>query len=290
VIFLTFESGGSLELGVKHRAGVVHVARAAQAAKVDVPRTVDELLKRGRASLPGFERLLEATADDGPHVLQEKELVLGPVVPRPGKVLCVGLNYRRHAAESGAQEPKAPVLFSKFANAIAASGAAVDVSGLTQVDYEAELGLVLGRGGRNIPEGEALDHVFGYFNANDLSERALQFVSGQWLLGKTLDRFLPIGPYLVTADEVGDPQDLPIRGWMNGELRQSSSTADMIFTVAQVLAYASRYMTLEAGDVVITGTPEGVILGRKEKVWMKPGDEYVVEVGSLGRLVNRMVG
>jgi 2-keto-4-pentenoate hydratase/2-oxohepta-3-ene-1,7-dioic acid hydratase in catechol pathway len=287
LIFLVFESDGGLELGVKGPRGIVHVRPAAAAAGVDVPATMTDLLRRGWQAA-AFERLLAALPPDSPHVLEEARLTLGPIVPNPGKILCVGLNYRRHAAESGMQEPKAPVLFSKFGNSLAASGASIDVLGLTQVDYEAELGVVLGKGGKNIPEGEALGHVLGYCNANDLSERALQFVSGQWLLGKTLDRFLPVGPYLVTADEVADPQALPVRGWLNGELRQSSSTSDMIFSVAQIISYASRYMTLEAGDLISTGTPEGVILGRSEKVWMKAGDEYVVEIGHLGRLVNRL--
>ena len=117
----------------------------------------------------------------------------------------------------------------------------------------------------------------------------MQFVSGQWLLGKTLDKFLPLGPYLITADEIADPQALNVKGWLNGELRQDSSTADMIFSVAQIIAYSSRYMTLHPGDLVSTGTPEGVVLGMKEKVWLQPGDTFTVEIGSLGRLTNRMV-
>ena len=135
-----------------------------------------------------------------------------------------------------------------------------------------------------------MNFVFGYCNMNDLSERDLQMRSGQWLLGKTLDKFLPLGPYVVTADEIPDPQNLTIKGWLNGELRQDSNTADMIFSIAEVIAYASQIMTLEPGDVISTGTPEGVIMGMDPKVWLKPGDEYVVEVEGLGKLANRMVG
>jgi 2-keto-4-pentenoate hydratase/2-oxohepta-3-ene-1,7-dioic acid hydratase in catechol pathway len=149
--------------------------------------------------------------------------------------------------------------------------------------------VVIGKTCRHVPVASALDHVFGYCNANDLSERGLQMRSGQWLLGKTLDGFLPVGPVLVTRDEVPDPQALAIRGWLNGELRQHSSTADMIFSVAEVIAYASSFFTLSPGDLIITGTPEGVILGRDPKVWMKHGDEYVVEIEGLGRLANRVV-
>lgn len=216
-------------------------------------------------------------------------LDLAPTVPNPGKILCVGLNYRRHAAESGMAEPKEPVLFSKFNNSLAPHGAAVSIAGLQQVDYESELAVVIGRGGKDIAEGKALDHVLGYLNSNDISERELQMRSGQWLIGKSVDGFLPLGPVLVTADEAGDPQDMRVRGWLNGDLRQDSNTADMIFSVAEVIAYASRFMTLDPGDVILTGTPEGVVLGRPQKDWVVPGDVYEVEVGALGRLSTRFV-
>jgi 2-keto-4-pentenoate hydratase/2-oxohepta-3-ene-1,7-dioic acid hydratase in catechol pathway len=159
------------------------------------------------------------------------------------------------------------------------------------VDYEAELGVVIGKTAKNVTVDKALGHVLGYCNCNDLSERALQFVSGQWLVGKSLDGFLPIGPYLVTADDIPDPQNLRVRGWLNGELRQDSTTADMIFSVAECIAYISQYITLNPGDIISTGTPEGVILGRppEKQIWMRPGDEYTVEVSGLGRLSNRMV-
>ncbi len=148
------------------------------------------------------------------------------------------------------------------------------------MDYEAELVVVMGRTAKNVPVENALDYVLGYCNGNDLSERALQFRSGQWLLGKSLDGFMPIGKYLVTADDIPNPQDLRIRGWMNGELRQDSNTADMIFSVAEIISYASQFMTLQAGDIISTGTPEGVILGYTpdEQRWMQAGDEYVVRV------------
>jgi 2-keto-4-pentenoate hydratase/2-oxohepta-3-ene-1,7-dioic acid hydratase in catechol pathway len=218
-----------------------------------------------------------------------KDLKLAPVVPNPGKILCVGLNYRQHARESGMTEPAHPVLFSKFNNALAAAGEAISISpSWQQVDYEAELAVVIGRKVKNVPEREALTYVLGYTCANDLSERDLQFRSGQWLLGKTLDGFCPLGPILVTADEVPDPQDLAIRGWYNGELRQASSTADMIFSIAEIISYTSQHMTLFPGDVILTGTPEGVILGTKDRKYMQPGDIIVVEIEKLGRLENRL--
>ena len=152
-----------------------------------------------------------------------------------------------------------------------------------------ELGVVIGRAARNVGESDALRSVLGYTTANDLSCRDLQMRTSQWLLGKTLDKFLPVGPYLVTADEAGDPQDHVIRTWHNGVLRQDSNTSDQIFTVAQVIAYASQFFTLEPGDLIVTGTPAGVILGLPVKRWLQPGDEVVVEVEGLGKLTNGMV-
>ena len=221
------------------------------------------------------------------------DLKIAPTVPNPSKIICVGLNYQKHAAESGMAEPEYPLLFSKFNNSIAGDGDFVPMAeDWLQVDYEAELVVVIGKTAKNVTVDEALDYVLGYCNGNDLSERALQFRSGQWLLGKSLDGFMPIGKYLVTADEIPNPQDLRIRGWLNGELRQDSNTADMIFSVAEIISYASQFMTLQAGDIISTGTPEGVILGYApdEQQWMQVGDEYVIEIEGLGQLRNTMTG
>ncbi len=221
------------------------------------------------------------------------DLKIAPTVPNPSKIICVGLNYQKHAAESGMAEPEYPLLFSKFNNSIAGDGDFVPMAeDWLQVDYEAELVVIIGKTAKNVTVDEALDYVLGYCNGNDLSERALQFRSGQWLLGKSLDGFMPIGKYLVTADEIPNPQDLRIRGWLNGELRQDSNTADMIFSVAEIISYASQFMTLQAGDIISTGTPEGVILGYApdEQQWMQVGDEYVVEIEGLGQLRNTMTG
>jgi 2-keto-4-pentenoate hydratase/2-oxohepta-3-ene-1,7-dioic acid hydratase in catechol pathway len=247
---------------------------------------VDDFYRQGLEALP----LLHSYQREGGQTWLEGDLKLAPVVPNPGKLLCVGLNYSRHAKESQMDEPPHPVLFSKFNNALAASGQSIPIAPTwKQVDYESELAVIIGKRAKNIPVRDALAAVLGYCCANDLSERELQFRSEQWLLGKTLDGFLPLGPYLVTADEVGDPQDLWIRGWYNGELRQDSTTADMIFSVAEIISYASQYMTLFPGDVILTGTPEGVIFGKEIKSYMKPGDTYVVEIERLGRLENILV-
>lgn len=220
----------------------------------------------------------------------ESELQLAPCVPAPGKIVCIGLNYRAHAIESKMDIPTSPVVFSKFNNTLAGSGQPVALtSAAEQYDYEAELVAVIGRRCRSVSEAQALDHVFGYCNGNDLSARDLQFRTSQWLLGKSPDGFLPLGPEMVTADEVGDPQALSVRCTVNGELRQDSNTADMIFSVAELVSYLSRHLTLEPGDLLVTGTPQGVIMGMEQKNWLRSGDEVVVEVQGLGRLTTPLV-
>jgi 2-keto-4-pentenoate hydratase/2-oxohepta-3-ene-1,7-dioic acid hydratase in catechol pathway len=211
-------------------------------------------------------------------------------VGTPEKIICIGLNYKRHARETGMAVPETPVLFSKFNNTLAATGEPIPLpDNAIQYDYEVELGVVIGKEARYVSVDEAPGYVFGYFTVNDMSVRDLQFRTSQWLLGKTPDKFFPTAPYLVTADEVGDPQNLGLSCWVNGELRQNSNTSDMIFSVAECISYISQYMTLKPGDVISTGTPEGVVLGMTEKNWLKPGDEVTVEVEGLGKCTNRMV-
>jgi 2-keto-4-pentenoate hydratase/2-oxohepta-3-ene-1,7-dioic acid hydratase in catechol pathway len=285
---LVFRAQDTLKLGIVTSEGVLDVAQANAEYGHDIATTPDAFYKQGISAVKGLQELVGIA--NKKYYLAEADLHLAPVVPNPPKILCVGLNYRKHAKETGAQEPKAPLLFSKFNNSLAAHGEAVPVSpSWGQVDYEAELCVVMGATAKRVSEADALNYVLGYCNANDISERALQFVSSQWLLGKTPDKFLPIGPYLITTDEAGDPQDMSVKGWLNGELRQNSNTNDMIYSVAQVISYASQYFTLEAGDIISTGTPEGVILGMSEKVWMKDGDVYEVEIGNLGKLKNTIV-
>lgn len=298
MILLTFKTTQGLRLGVKTKRGVIDV-NAAYQSLVDswgdrhVPVSPDSLFSEG---LPALEALRDfitwalSVDDDATWLMEEKTLTYGPCVPNPGKILCVGLNYRQHAVESGMPIPETPLLFSKFNNSIAAPGENIPLpSKAIECDYEAELVVVMGREAKCVPEEKALDCVLGYCNGNDLSARDLQFMTSQWLLGKTLDKFMPIGPYLVTPEEVGDPQNLPIRCWLNDELRQDSNTADMIFSVAQIISFSSQYMTLDRGDIITTGTPKGVIFGLEEKVWLRPGDEVTVEIGNLGRLTNRMI-
>jgi 2-keto-4-pentenoate hydratase/2-oxohepta-3-ene-1,7-dioic acid hydratase in catechol pathway len=291
MFLLTFQEGGSLRLGVLTDRGVIDVAAASEALGGEpVPATMDEAIAGDGAAVKAVEGLVSRASNaEGAWLRLEDSLTLGPSVPHPGKILCVGLNYRKHAEESGAAIPTSPVLFSKFANAVAAHGEEVPLSDAAkEYDYEVELGVVMGKEAKNISEADALGTVFGYTTANDVSARDLQMRTSQWLLGKTMDKFMPIGPYLVTADAVPNPQTLQLRTWHNGTLRQDSNTADMIFPVAEIIAYASKHFTLEPGDVIITGTPAGVIMGLPEKNWMVPGDLVEVEVEGLGKLSNRM--
>jgi 2-keto-4-pentenoate hydratase/2-oxohepta-3-ene-1,7-dioic acid hydratase in catechol pathway len=296
MILLTFRDGDDLKLGVKTSRGVVDVA-AAQAAlgtsNGGAPESMDALLAGGESARKALADLV-ARAEAAPAaedwIRDEPTLTLGPAVPDPGKIVCVGLNYRKHAEETGAAIPETPVLFSKFNNTVAAASEDVPLTdAATQYDYEVELAVIMGSDASNVSRADALGTVFGYATANDLSARDLQTRTSQWILGKTMDKFMPIGPYLVTADEVPDPQKLPLRTWLNGELRQNSNTDDMIFPVAEIISYISRHFSLGPGDVIITGTPEGVILGMAEKTWMVPGDIVEVEVEGLGKLENRMV-
>ena len=286
--FLNFHKDGEFKLGLKTEQSVLDVETASSTLGMEVPCTYDTVVNNGMGDFSQWDSLIEKALGIPECCLDEDGLEIGPAVINPHKVICVGLNYREHAAEAGMDIPNEPVLFNKFNNSIAAPGQDIDITGLVRVDYEAELAFVMGEQTRRVSVEDALDKVFGYCTSNDISERELQFRSGQWLLGKALDGFLPIGPYLVTADEVPDPQDLSIRGWLNGEIRQNSNTSDMIFTVAEIISYISQYMTLDPGDVVITGTPPGVIMGREDKAWMKEGDSYAVEIGNLGKLSNTM--
>jgi len=290
---LTFRNEDGLRLGVRTERGVVDVARARLNAGMDaaaIPATMAEVIAGGPQVITALEALAAVAQADPTLLLDEAELDFGPCVPAPGKIICIGLNYRRHAEESGMKIPTAPVLFSKFNNVLAAHGDVVPIPpDTTQMDYEAELALVIGAGGRYIAEEDALDYVFGYFNANDVSARDLQMFSGQWLLGKTPDGFLPIGPYLVTADEIADPHNLRITCTINGDVRQDSNTGDLIFNIPQIISYISRYVTLEAGDIISTGTPEGVALGRPDKPWLQPGDVMTVAIDGLGALTNTIV-
>ncbi|WP_301173188.1 fumarylacetoacetate hydrolase family protein [Brevibacillus nitrificans] len=291
MITVAFYKQDRIALGVRTEKGILDVQAAVSRNKEwsDAPTTVEALLNGGEKSRQLLAKLTDALYQEESLFLLEEELTMAPVVPNPSKIICVGLNYRKHADECNLPYPTTPILFSKFVNALAGHGEDVPLPQESEkVDYEAELAIVIGKRASNVTEEEALSHVYGYCSANDVSARDLQFATSQWLLGKTCDKFCPIGPYLVSADEVGDPDHLQIRTYVNGELRQNSNTSDMIFSCSQIISYISRHFPLLPGDVILTGTPEGVITGLpvEKQVWLKDQDVVSVEIEKLGRLTN----
>lgn len=216
--------------------------------------------------------------------------LLAPV-ERPEKIVCIGLNYRDHAAETGAELPDTPMLFAKWANALVAPGDAIRLPAISSmVDYEAELGVVIGRTATGVPVDEALSYVLGYTCVNDVSARDLQGAEPRWIRGKALDTFCPIGPAIVTADEIADPQSLAIRCRVNGETLQDSTTAQMVFGVAELIAFITEAVTLRPGDVIATGTPPGVGVARSPQRFLRHGDTVEVEIDGIGTLTNPVIG
>lgn len=228
-----------------------------------------------------------AETRDGREILDRTNGEIVAPVPRPGKVICIGLNYRDHAEESGMPIPELPIIFSKFSTCVIGSGRPILIPfGSVQTDYEAELAFIVGRRARNVRKEDAMNYVFGYTNFNDVSARDLQFADGQWQRGKSCDTFAPMGEFIATADELSDPQNLSIKLHLNGETLQNSNTDQMIFGVAELIEFLSRFMTLEPGDVIATGTPPGVGFARKPPIFLKDGDVVEVDIEGLGRLSN----
>lgn len=269
------------------RTGVLSGDRIVDLAATNpsLPTTVRGLLEAGPLALEAARRLGENPASA--HVSGVK--LVAPV-PDPAKVICVGLNFRDHAEESGAAIPREPVIFNKFPTAVIGPEATVRLPAVsTQVDYEAELVVAIGRRAKNVAEASALEYVAGYTCGNDISARdwQLQKDGRQWLLGKTFDTFAPTGPFLATRDEIADPHALSIGLRLNGRSMQQSTTGQMIFRIEQVIAYVSQVCTLEPGDLIFTGTPPGVGMARKPPVFLKHGDVCEVEIAGLGTLRNR---
>jgi 2-keto-4-pentenoate hydratase/2-oxohepta-3-ene-1,7-dioic acid hydratase in catechol pathway len=230
-----------------------------------------------------------AAVDDAPTVSRDSVRLVAPV-PRPGKIICIGLNYLDHAEESGMPIPISPIIFSKFHTCVIGSGEAIHIpSGSDQVDYEAELAVVIGREAKNVTASEAMNYVFGYTNFNDVSARDFQFADGQWQRGKSCDTFAPMGPFVATKDEIPDPHNLNIRFRLNGETLQDSNTDQLIFRIPELIEFLSRSITLEPGDIIATGTPPGVGFARKPPIFMKPGDLAEVEIEGLGVLSNSVL-
>jgi 2-keto-4-pentenoate hydratase/2-oxohepta-3-ene-1,7-dioic acid hydratase in catechol pathway len=251
------------------------------------PATMADLIAGGPLALASLRDTIAGSpiADRG-HRLADTDL-LAPV-PRPGKIVAIGRNYREHAAEEGVEPPPAPLIFAKWPSSVVGHGAEVrwDPALTKQVDYEAELAVVIGRAARRVGVDEALDYVLAYTCLNDVSARDIQFGDGQWVRGKSLDSFCPMGPALVTADEIGDPQDLAISCLVGDERVQNARTSAMYFGVAEIISYCSRSFTLEPGDVIATGTPGGVGVFRNPPRFLGDGDRLTVEIERIGRLEN----
>jgi 2-keto-4-pentenoate hydratase/2-oxohepta-3-ene-1,7-dioic acid hydratase in catechol pathway len=293
VKLVTIQTNNENHLGVKTDRGILNVTAAARSGKgSSLPVTVHELIEGGAAARQAVEALVREAESDSAAWLDADSVVYGPCVTRPEKLICVGLNYRKHAEETNAKIPEYPILFNKFNNTLTGHGHDVELPITSkEVDYEAELAIVIGRRTKHVSEEQALDSVFGYCTANDLSARDLQLRTNQWMLGKVCDGFSPLGPELVTADEIPDPNNLQISCHVNGEQRQNSNTSDMIFNCKEIISYLSRHLTLEPGDVILTGTPEGVVLGYppEKRVYLQPGDVVTVSIEKLGTITNKMV-
>jgi 2-keto-4-pentenoate hydratase/2-oxohepta-3-ene-1,7-dioic acid hydratase in catechol pathway len=286
---LTMRVQGEYRLGVKTDKGILDVPQAAKLLKMHAPATMDDLLQHEDGlSLNALVDAARKSQAAQKAFVKEETIEYGPVVTRPEKIVCIGLNYRRHAQEIGAQIPKEPVLFSKFNVALNHHNGSIKlpVEVAHKFDYEIELVIVMGKEARNVTEADALSYVAGYATGNDFTSRDLQLeTGGQWLIGKTPNQFAPLGPYMVTADQI-DPDNLKLECRVNGETRQSSNTSDMIHNNRHIISYVSRYITLRPGDIIFTGTPEGVIQGKPkdQQVWLKAGDKIACSVEKLGEL------
>ena len=262
--FVTYDAGSGARAGFLRGENRV----------VDVGESLRALIAAGPLHEP---------ADGEELALSDVRLL--PPIPDPDKIICIGLNYRSHAAEAGVEAPETPTFFAKFRNALVPAGSAVKLPAASQkVDYEAEVAFVVGRRAKEVSEADALGHIAGYTLLNDLSARDLQFATPQWIPGKVFDGSAPCGPALVTPDEAGPPDAIEIELALNGEVMQSAATSDLIHSIPKLLAHLSTLMTLEPGDIVSTGTPSGVGSVREPRVWLEPGDEIEISSPTLGTL------
>lgn len=284
-VFQYWKDGRCL-LGMQTEAGMLDVAATVEKSGSDLPKTMEQLIAcEDAAALERQYAALEPVYISG-------DVTFAPAVSAPQKILCIGLNYADHITETGLEsKPGFPPVFCKYANALTAHDAPICLpTGGSQFDYEAEMVIVMGKEAKNVSTEDALSYVFGYACGNDFSCRDFQFSSSQWTLGKACDGFAPVGPYIVTADSL-NPNNLDIAAYVNGEQRQHSSTAYMIYSCAEIISYLSRFMTLKPGDLIYTGTPSGVILGlpKEQQVWLKPGDTVEIAIEGLGSLRNTLI-
>ena len=278
---VTYKTDNHARLGLLRDDHVIDLAAASDGR---LPPDMLTFLRRGEPAL----QLARQVAENGTASTPVSDVTLLAPIPNPSKVVAIGLNYMDHCREQNVKPPERPIIFAKFSTAVVGPGATIrwDPALTQQVDYEVELGVVMGRTARRVPAAEALDYVAGYTICNDVTARDLQHGDRQWVRGKSLDTFCPLGPWLVTREEVPDPQDLSLRCTLNGQVMQDSTTAEMIFGVAYLIEFISRAFTLLPGDVIATGTPHGVGVFRSPQVFMKDGDVVTVEVEGLGQLTN----
>lgn len=278
---VTFQREGYAEPGVWWNDDVIGLRDAGFTSAIQV-------IAGGADALDRVERWIY-NPPGGERLAADSVVLLSPI-PRPPKLICIGLNYRDHAAEGRNPIPDVPTVFSKFQTAITGHRHPIVLPrNSSQPDYEAELAVVIGRGGRHIPEAAWREHVFGYTITNDVSARDIQSATSQWMIGKSFDTFAPIGPAIVTADEIEDPHNLAISLALNGEVMQDSNTSNMIFGIPRLIAHLSSVFPLEPGDIIATGTPAGVGFARKPPRWLRPGDECRIRVRGIGELVNPVV-
>jgi 2-keto-4-pentenoate hydratase/2-oxohepta-3-ene-1,7-dioic acid hydratase in catechol pathway len=279
--FVTFQREGYAEPGVLIEDRLIGIHGAGF-------EDLRELIAGGADALDRVQRWI--VRPPGSEQLDAAAATLLAPIPRPPKIVCIGLNYRDHAEESRMAIPEVPTVFAKFPTAVTGHRHPIVLPrNSTKPDYEAELAVVIGRGGRHIPEAAWREHVFGYTIFNDVSARDFQMATSQWMMGKTFDTFAPCGPAIVTADEIEDPHTLDISLTLNGEEMQNSNTRNLIFQVPRLIAFLSSVFTLEPGDLIATGTPAGVGFARKPPRWLKPGDEVAVRIEGLGELSNPVV-
>ncbi|THE11608.1 FAA hydrolase family protein [Bacillus timonensis] len=291
--FVSYRSQTTIHLGILVENQILSLNRLYDLYKEQLPQDwslptdMKELIEQSEATLPYLESLLNCYEDsDQPSISLSEVEVLAPI-SNPEKIICVGLNYLDHCRETNMDPPSSPVIFSKYANTLIGNQASIELPiNSNQVDFEAELAVVIGKEAKCISEEEAEDYIFGYTIMNDVSARDLQFADGQWSRGKSADTFAPIGPAIVTKEEVGNPHQLEITLRLNDELMQHSNTENLIFKIPYIVSFLSQSMTLKPGDIIATGTPPGVGMGRDPQVWLKEGDQLSITIERIGTLLN----
>lgn len=284
---LNFYSNDKICLGIKTEKGIIDVEKTVLKNKCHLPTSLNEIITTSHNNKDYLKQYLEIE----PVLISEDDMIYAPSVPNPGKILCIGLNYNSHTNEVAFKQPEVPTIFNKFNDSLIGHNSPLRLpEEAEKFDYEAELVIVMGKTAHNVSKEESLSYVFGYTIGNDFSARDLQLLTGQWLIGKACDDFAPLGPYIVTSDEI-NPDNLNIKCEVNNVLCQSSNTKNMIFSCSDIISYISKYITLRPGDIIYTGTPEGVILGHptESQTWLKAGDKIHITIENIGTLSNTLI-